>query len=152
MLVHQCSNTCKTLQRNRCNQCTLIELIVVIWCNFITKPECALLQSQHGRAICYFLIWISCFNSLRPGDAYMRQQTNHHWFRTNAGILLIGTLGTNFSEILSAIHTFPFTKMHLKMSSGRWRPFCLGINVSIKFRFREGTSRISQRPRSVLIP
>ena len=49
--------------------------------------------------------------------------------RTNAGILLIGTLGTNFSEILSEIHTFSFKKMHLKMSSGRWQPFCLGLNV-----------------------
>ena len=31
---------------------------------------------------------------------------------TNVGILLIRTLGTNFSEILSAIHTFSFKKMH----------------------------------------
>ena len=37
---------------------------------------------------------------------------------TNAGILLIGPLGTNFSEILIKIHTFSFKKMHLKMSSG----------------------------------
>ena len=36
---------------------------------------------------------------------------------TNAGILLIGTLGTNFSEILGEIYTFSFKKMHLKMSS-----------------------------------
>ena len=48
---------------------------------------------------------------------------------TNAGILLIRTLQTIFSEILIEIHTFPFTKMHLKMSSGKWRPFCLGLNV-----------------------
>ena len=47
---------------------------------------------------------------------------------TNAGILLIGPLGTNFSEILIDIHTFPYKEMHLKMSSG-WRPFCLGLNV-----------------------
>ena len=33
---------------------------------------------------------------------------------TNDGILLIGPLGTNFSEILSKIHTFSFKKMHLK--------------------------------------
>ena len=26
-------------------------------------------------------------------------------------------------------HTFPFTKIHLKMSSGKWRPSCLGLNV-----------------------
>ena len=51
--------------------------------------------------------------------------------RTNAGILLIGTLGTNFSEILSEIHTFSFKKMHLKMSSAKWRPFCLGLSVLI---------------------
>ena len=48
---------------------------------------------------------------------------------TNAGILLIGPLGTNFSKILIKIHTFSFKKMHLKMSSGKWRPFCLGLNV-----------------------
>ena len=48
---------------------------------------------------------------------------------TNAGILLIGPLGTNFSEILIEIQTFSFTKMHLKMSSAIWRPFCLGLNV-----------------------
>ena len=33
---------------------------------------------------------------------------------TNAGILLIGPLGTNFSEILSEIRTFSFKKMHLE--------------------------------------
>ena len=50
---------------------------------------------------------------------------------TNAGILLIGPLGTNVSETLIKIHTFSFQKMHLKMSSGKWRPFCLGLNVLI---------------------
>ena len=47
----------------------------------------------------------------------------------NVGILLIGPLGINFSEILIEIYTFSFKKMHLKMSSGKWRPFCLGLNV-----------------------
>ena len=47
---------------------------------------------------------------------------------TNAGILLIGPLGTNFSEILIGIQTFSFMKMHLKMSSAKWRQFCLGLN------------------------
>ena len=45
------------------------------------------------------------------------------------GILLIEPLGTNFSEISIEIHTFSFKEMHLKMSSGKWRPFCLGLNV-----------------------
>ena len=39
---------------------------------------------------------------------------------TNAGILSIGPLGTNFSEILIVIQTFSFNKMHLKMTSVKW--------------------------------
>ena len=50
---------------------------------------------------------------------------------TNAGILLIGPLGTNFSEILIEINTFSFKKMRLKMPSAKWRPFCLGLNELI---------------------
>ena len=48
---------------------------------------------------------------------------------TNAGILLIGPLETKISEILIAIQTFSFKRMHLKMSSTKWPPFCLGLNV-----------------------
>ena len=51
---------------------------------------------------------------------------------TNAGILLIGPLGTNFSEILIEILTFSFKKMRLKGSSAKRRPFCLGLNVLIQ--------------------
>ena len=48
---------------------------------------------------------------------------------TNDGLLLIGSLGTNFSEILIEILTFSFKKMRLKVSSAKRRPFCLGLNV-----------------------
>ena len=48
---------------------------------------------------------------------------------TNAGILSIGPLGTNVSEILIGIQTFSFKKLHLKTSSAKWRLFCLGLNV-----------------------
>ena len=47
----------------------------------------------------------------------------------NAGLLLIGSLGTNFSEILIETLTFSFKKMHLKISSAKWRPFCHGLIV-----------------------
>ena len=47
----------------------------------------------------------------------------------NAGILSIGLLGTNFSEIIIEILTFSYKKMRLKVSSAKWRPFCLGLNV-----------------------
>ena len=55
-------------------------------------------------------------NGLSPGR---RQAIT--W--TNAGLLLIGPLRTNFSEILIGIQTFSFRKMDLKMSSAKWRPF-----------------------------
>ena len=48
---------------------------------------------------------------------------------TNAGILLTGPLGLKFSENLIRIQTFSFKKMHLKMSSAKRRPFCLGLNM-----------------------
>ena len=68
------------------------------------------------------LTTIGSDNGLSPG----RRQTII-W--TNAGILLIGPLGTNVSEILIECHSFSFKKMHIKMSSGKWRPSCLGLNV-----------------------
>ena len=48
---------------------------------------------------------------------------------TNVGVLSIRPLKTNFSEILIEIQTFSFKKMHLKILSGKCRPFCLGLNV-----------------------
>ena len=53
---------------------------------------------------------------------------------TNAGILLIRTSGTNFSEISSEIHTFSFKKIHSKMSSAKWHPFYLGLNELIQWQ------------------
>ena len=48
---------------------------------------------------------------------------------TNDGILLIGTLETNFSEIFIEIHIFSLKKIHLKMSSAKWQPFCVRFNM-----------------------
>ena len=48
---------------------------------------------------------------------------------TSAGILLIGPLGTNLSKILIEICWLPFKKIHLKMSTGKWRSSYLGPNV-----------------------
>ena len=61
-------------------------------------------------------------NGLSPG----RRQAI---IRTNAGILLIRPLGTNFSEFLVEILIFSFKKMRLKVSSAKRRTFCLGLNV-----------------------
>ena len=51
-------------------------------------------------------------NGLSPG-----QRQAIIW--TNAGILLIAPLGTNFSEIFIEIYTFSFKKIYLKMSSAK---------------------------------
>ena len=85
------------------------------------------LLTHRGRAmpICVSkLAIIGSDNGLSPG----RRQAII-W--TNAGILLIWNLGTNFSEMLSEIHTFSFKKMHVKMSSATWRQLCIGLNVLI---------------------
>ena len=84
-----------------------------------------------------------CINSLRPSDAYicvsnltiigsdygLSPDRRQAIIWTNAGILLIGPLGTNFREILIEILKVWFKKMRLKVSSAKWRPFCLGLNV-----------------------
>ena len=93
--------------------------------NFVHVSMCWIMLTHWGRVthICVGkLTIISSDNGLSPG----RRQAII-W--TNAGILLIGPLGTNFNEILCEIHTFSFKKMHFKMSSAKWRPFCLGFNV-----------------------
>ena len=119
----------------------------------IRKTECLdyLRQNDTGgvpNCLCfnsYFTKNFRWFNSLRSSDAHMRR---HHRspFRsdnelspvrrqaiiwTNADISSIGSLGTNFSEILIEIQTFSLKKMHWKMSSAKWRLFCLGHNVLI---------------------
>ena len=61
-------------------------------------------------------------NGLSPGQCQAI-------FLTNAEILSIGPVVTNFSELLIVIHTFSFKKIHLKLSSAKGQPFCLGLNV-----------------------
>ena len=70
----------------------------------------ACLALTYHQLISSYRVNIGSDNALSPG----RHQAII-W--TNAGILLIGSLGTNLSEILFEIHTFSFTKIHLKMSS-----------------------------------
>ena len=99
------------------------ELHNVLTCRLVSVAP--LVKTHWGRVthICVGKLTITgSDNGLSPG----RRQAII-W--TNAGILLIGSLGTNFNEILIGIQTFSFKKMHLKMSSVKWRPFCLGLNV-----------------------
>ena len=89
------------------------------------RASAAMILTHWGRVthICVSkLTIIGPDNGLSPG----RRQAII-W--TNAAELLIQTLGTNFSEFFSEIHALSFKKMHLKMLSAKWHPFCLGLNV-----------------------
>ena len=97
----------------------------LIWIRLEPNISKANELTHWGRVTCICVIELSIIgsdNGLSPG----RRQAII-W--TNAGILLIGPLGTNFSENLIETLTFSFTKMRLKVSSAKWRPFCLGLNV-----------------------
>ena len=97
---------------------------IILWLS-TSSSELYIVLTHWGRVthICVSkLTTIGSDNGLSPG----RRQAII-W--TNAGLFLIWPLGTNFSEISIEIHTFSFKKMHLKMSSAKWRPFCLGLNV-----------------------
>ena len=98
----------------------------VVWkmSAILSQPQCVYLNMHRwlthwGRVMqmCVTkLAIIGSVNGLLPG----RRQAII-W--TNAGILLIGPLGTNFSEILIEIHTFSFKKIYPKMSSGNGSHF-----------------------------
>ena len=93
--------------------------------HFIQDLPCSPYLTHWGRVThtCVSNITIiSSDNGLSPG----RRQAII-W--TNAGILLIGSLGTDFSEIWIKIQIFSLKKMRLKMSSAKWCPFRLSLNV-----------------------
>ena len=108
------------IMREHCiGQTAWAAVIIMSWINMLR------LEHYWGRVthICLSkLTIIGSDNALSPG----RHQAI---IRTNAGILLIGPFGTNFSEMLIKTLTFSLKKTRLKVLSAKWRPFCLGLNV-----------------------
>ena len=110
---------------SRCKQCR-----IKIY-NDIQKSDCHYLI-HWGRVthICVSkLATIGTDNGLSPG----RHQAII-W--TNVGLLSIGPLGTNFSEILIKIQKFSFMKVLLKIPSAKWWPLCPGgdeLNTPIAY-------------------
>ena len=102
---------------------TLLLSLFIQWSDWLTS---SLVHLTHWGRVTHICVStqtiIGSDNGLSPG----RRQAII-W--TSAGILLIGPLGANFNEIVIEIDTFSFKKMHLKMSSGIWGPFCLGLHV-----------------------
>ena len=85
----------------------------------IWKQKCNL--STHWIRVTHISNIIGSDNSLSPG----RRQAII-W--TNAGMLLIGPLGTNFNDILIEIHTYSSRKPILKCGMEKL-VICLGLNV-----------------------
>ena len=98
---------------------------------------------KHTHKKNVFVVISVTLNALKPGDKYiciselgitgsgnglspMRHQAIA-WISDD--LLSTGTLRTNFSEILLKIWRFSCTKIHLKMSSVKWRLFCLSLSV-----------------------
>ena len=96
-----------------------------ITCIGTTVPVCTL--THWGRVTHIYvgkLIIIGSDNGLSPD----RRQAII-W--TNAWLLSIGHLRKYFIENLINVQQFSLMKMHVKMSSVKWRPSCLGLNVLI---------------------
>ena len=73
-------------------------------------------------------IWVSDLTTI-ASDNGLSPGRHRATIWTNAGILLIGSLGTNFSEISIEIQAFSLKKIHLKVLFTKWRSICLGLNV-----------------------
>ena len=106
------------------NEIELIIIFVTNWPNLTTLGARKALTHWGGMMhICVSILTVfGSDNGLSPGGCQAII-----W--TNLGMLLIGPFGTNFSEVLIKIYTSSFRKIHLKMSPGKWLPFCFGLNV-----------------------
>ena len=111
---------------------TWIELHWLHYAPSIRSISCSLWSLTHWGWVTHIcaskITIIGSNNGLSPG----RRQAII-W--TNAWILLIGPLGTNFSEMLIEIQRFSFKKMHLKMLSAKWQPSCPSHNALSSFHW-----------------
>ena len=129
-----------------CCQGNLLEKVVIALPGiaFILWNWCWILIQIGGKCSVRKDWQMNSLNSLRPSehicvgkltiigsDNGLSPERRQAIIWTNAGILLIGPLGTNFSEILIEIQTFS-----LKMSSAKCCSFCLGLNVLIQVSTR----------------
>ena len=118
--------------------CLISWLLMTWWCKEPGHQQARywpsfswILCASYGRLTHWGRVTHICFSKLTiiGSDNGLSPGRRQAIIWTNAGVLLIGPIGTNLSEILITIHTFSFKKMHLKMSCGKCRPFWLGLNV-----------------------
>ena len=97
------------------------------------KLDCIILKQWHFKVLTHWghvmHICIGKLTIIDPDNGLSAPGRRQAIIWTNAGILSIGTLGTNLSKILIALQIFSMKNIHLKMSSAKWFPFCLDLNV-----------------------
>ena len=104
-------------------------------------------------------------NPFRPSNAYMRQKTNHHWFRH---WLVAWTAPSHFlNQFWNIVNWNLRNKLQWNlnrtsyifiqenafkkcMSSRIWRPFCLGINVFLVLSMQQLIIRIIRTELSIV--
>ena len=116
-----------------------IKLVVVeTWYSGISLliTKSVFLSTHWGRVTHICISNLTCAQPMRDGvttiigsDNGLSPGRGQTIIWSNADLLLTGPLGTNFNAIWVKILTFSFKKMHLKMSSAKWRSFCFGLNV-----------------------
>ena len=77
--------------------------------------------------ITHMLTYGKVDQALIPSDTGVWPDRRQAISRTNVGILAIGPLRVNSSDILMKIQLFSFKKTKFKSSSAKCRPFCLGF-------------------------
>ena len=110
--------------------------------SFRKKKSCAIIVCN----MVVILFKSQCGNSSRANDAYASVNTaiigsdnglqstlRQAIIYTNANLLSIGPLRTNFSEILIEIYIFLLKKNHFKMSCAKCWPSCLDLNALFTF-------------------
>ena len=109
--------------------------LVAIFGKCVNRNGGSLQKLQQGQPLTHWgRVTHTCVVKLTiiGSDNGMSPERRQAIIRPNAGILLIGPQGTNFNEILIESHIISFKESHLKMSSGKRRPSCLGLNVLSK--------------------
>ena len=112
-----------------CNMCwhNLVTWFVIAVAEQASAVSCSCKQilTHWGRVTHICVVKLTIIGS----DNGLSPERRQAIIWTSAGILLIGPLGTNFSEILIEIQTFSLKKIRLKMSSAKCCSFRLGLNV-----------------------
>ena len=116
-----------TLQRDWVPFTVALQIYSGLWCGYVA---CYLFK-RYNRLTHWGRVTHICISKLTiiVSDNGLSPDWLQAIIWNNDGKLLIGPLGTNFSEIFIQIYTFSFKKIDFKMSSEKCRPFCLGLNV-----------------------